>query len=170
MGLFLVRHAEPEIDPTREASTWELAPGQEEQLKTIAAQLPDGARYFSSPEPKALATARMLTPEPVEVVADLREHERGAAWIDDYEGTVMRALLRPIESAHEGWDTCFRTQQRVVAATQRLLDRLPGKDLVLVGHGIAWTLLIADFTETDADPESWAALGMPDLVVLQPPE
>ncbi|HET9501039.1 MAG TPA: histidine phosphatase family protein [Marmoricola sp.] len=169
MGLFLVRHAEPEIDPTREASTWGLAPGAEEQLTAIGRQLPADARHFCSPEPKAIATARMLTPEPVEVVADLREHERGPAWIDDYDGTVMRALLRPIEAAHEGWATCFRTQQRVVAAVQRLLDRLPGKDLVLVGHGIAWTLLVAEFTDSEPDPELWAGLGMPDLVVLQPP-
>ncbi|HET7684564.1 MAG TPA: histidine phosphatase family protein [Marmoricola sp.] len=169
MGLFLVRHAEPEIDPTRDATTWELAPGAEAQLEAIAAQLPPDARHFSSPEPKAIATARMLTAEPVEVVADLREHERGAAWIDDYETTVVRALLRPIEAAYDGWATCFRTQQRVAAAVQRLLDRLPGKDLVLVGHGIAWTLLVAEFTDSDPDPELWASLGMPDLVVLQPP-
>lgn len=170
MTLYLVRHAEPEVDPTREASAWHLAPGAEKQIKAIADRLPDRPAYFSSPEPKAMATARILTPEPVEVVADLREHERGAVWIEDYHGTAIRALLRPIESAHTGWDTAFRTQQRVAAAVRRLLDRLPGRDLVLVGHAIAWTLLIAEFTDSDPDPELWAATGMPDLIVLSPPE
>lgn len=170
MTLYLVRHAEPDVIPTRDATTWDLKPGAEAQLKEIARQLPEDARYFSSPEPKATTTARLLTPEPVEVVADLREHERGREWLEDYPGTVFRALLRPIQSPHPGWDTAFRTQQRVVEAVRRILDRLPDKPIVLVGHGIAWTLLVAEFTDSDPDPELWASLGMPDLIVLEPPE
>lgn len=169
MTIFLVRHAEPEIDPTRPATTWDLAPGQEAKLASIAARLPEDARYFSSPEPKATATARLLTPEPVEVVADLRELERGPEWVEDYERAVYRALTRPIEAALPGWATCFRTQQRVVGAVMRLLERLPGRPLVLVGHGIAWTLLVAEFTDSDPDYEVWSSLGMPDLVTLEPP-
>lgn len=169
MTLFLVRHAEPDVNPTRDATTWDLLPGAEVQLKQIAEQLPPDARYFCSPEPKATTTARLLTPEPVEVVADLREHERGRDWLEDYQGTVIRSLLRPIQSAHPGWDTAFRTQQRVVEAVRRLLDRLPDKPLVLVGHGIAWTLLVAEFTDSDPDPELWASLGMPDLITVEPP-
>lgn len=169
MSLYLIRHARPEVDPSRDPSAWELAPGAEDQLKALAASLPAGCRYFCSPELKATATARMLTPEPVEVVSDLREHERGLAWVPDYPGTVARALARPIEAASEGWDTAFRTQQRVAGAVRRLLDRLPGKPLALIGHGIAWTLLIAEFTETEPDPDLWASMGKPDLIELHPP-
>lgn len=170
MTLYLVRHAEPEVSPYRDAATADLLPEAEAQLKQIAAQLPPEARFFSSPEPKATTTARLLTPEPVEVVADLREHERGQDPVTDYHGTVMRALLRPIEAAHPGWDTAFRTQQRVVEAVRRLIDRLPDRPLVLVGHGIAWTLLVAEYTDSQPDPELWASLGMPDLIVVEPPE
>lgn len=170
MTLYLVRHAEPEVSPFRDATTWDLPPEAEGQLKQIAEQLPADARFFCSPEPKATTTARLLTPEPVEVVADLREHERGRDPVGDYHGTVVRALLRPIESAHPGWDTAFRTQQRVVEAVRRLIVRLPDKPLVLVGHAIAWTLLVADYTDSDPDPELWASLGTPDLIVVEPPE
>lgn len=169
MTLFLVRHAEPDVDPSRDATSWDLLPGAEAQLKQIADQLPDDARYFCSPEPKATATARLLTPEPVEVVADLREHERGTDWLEDYRATVSRALVVPIQSAHRGWDTAFRTQQRVTEAVRRLMDRLPDKPLVLVGHAIAWTLLVAEFTDSEPDPELWASLGFPDLITLEPP-
>ena len=41
-----------------------------------------------------------------------------------------------------------------------------GQDLVLVGHGTAWTVLVAALTGAEPDLERWAALRMPDLWTL----
>lgn len=45
----------------------------------------------------------------------------------------------------------------------RLLAEHPRDDLVLVGHGTAWTLLLAELTGSAPDLDAWAALRMPDV-------
>ena len=75
---------------------------------------PIGSSAIARPssEPKALLTARLLTEEPIEVVADLREHERQTTdWIEDFvlpgyprdihahlEPTLDEQLVAAIES------------------------------------------------------------------------
>src|SRR3954451_18779993 len=102
--LYLVRHGRPLIDRARPAHEWQLDPAYADDVLALRARLPRHAAWFSSPEPKALATARLLTEEPVEVVDDLREHERlSTDWIDDFEAVVRRAFERPEVSAYSGW-------------------------------------------------------------------
>ena len=84
--LYLVRHGRPLIDRTRPAHEWPLDPAYADDVRALRPRLPKHASWFSSPEPKALATARLLTDQPVEVVPDLREHERHTSdWIADFE-------------------------------------------------------------------------------------
>ena len=40
-------------------------------------------------------------------------------------------------------------------------------DVVLVGHGTAWTVLAAALTATEPDLDRWRALQMPDLVIVE---
>ncbi len=129
--------------------------------------LPQHAVWFSSPEPKALATAQLLTDEPVDVVSDLREHERHSTdWIDDFEPVVRRAFDHPGLSAYAGWEPLAVTRTRVVTAVAAILDQHPDHDVVLVGHGTAWTLLRAVVTGAPPDLEWWARLSMPDVQCL----
>jgi len=44
-------------------------------------------------------------------------------------------------------------------------ERGPG-DVVLVGHGTAWTLLVAELTGEPPDLERWRSLGMPDVITV----
>jgi broad specificity phosphatase PhoE len=82
--LHLVRHGRPLIDPTAPASAWELDPDFFDDVWALRDRLPASAAWFSSPEPKALATAQLLTDTDVGVVDELREHERGVtSWFDD---------------------------------------------------------------------------------------
>jgi hypothetical protein len=39
-------------------------------------------------------------------------------------------------------------------------------DVVLVGHGTAWTLVVADLTGQPPDLARWATLAMPDLITV----
>ena len=51
-------------------------------------------------------------------------------------------------------------------AVRRVLEVHGDEDVVLVGHGTAWTLVVADLTGRPPDLERWAALEMPDLISL----
>ena len=42
-----------------------------------------------------------------------------------------------------------------------------GQDLVLVGHGTAWTLVLAALTAPSPTWTGWAALRMPDVWTVE---
>jgi len=43
-----------------------------------------------------------------------------------------------------------------------------GEDVVLVGHGTAWTVLVSALTRRPPDLDRWRTLAMPDLIVVDP--
>ncbi len=160
-----MRHGRPAVDRSRPAHEWHLDPAYDDDVRVLRDRLPSGARWFSSPEPKAFLTARLLTEEPIEVVAGLREQERDTTdWIEDFDAVVARAFAEPDLPAYDGWEPLARTRHRVVRTLQELLGRAGDRDLVLVGHGTAWTCLVADLTGRPPDPAAWATLAMPDVV------
>lgn len=170
--LHLVRHGLPAIDTTRPAHEWGLDQAGYPAIDALrdSGRLPGDADWFSSPEPKALATARRLTDSDVTIVRDLREHERRATeWIDDFTGTVQRAFAHPDESAFPGWEPLANTRDRLVPAVRRILAEHPDGEIVLVGHGTAWTVLASELTGTPPDLDAWAALRMPGLWTVQLP-
>ncbi|WP_165372477.1 histidine phosphatase family protein [Nocardioides iriomotensis] len=166
--LYLVRHARPRVDPALPADRWELDPAGLPDLAALAVseRLPRRARWYSSPEPKALATARRLTTTPVRVAPDLVEHRREARWFDDrgdFHDAVRRAFARPGERSMPEWEPLADLEARLVPAVREILARHPVDDVVLVGHGTAWTVLRAALTGEPADLDAWAALRMPDV-------
>jgi broad specificity phosphatase PhoE len=170
--LYLVRHGRPVIEPGLLPSAWELDPAHFDDIWALreSGRLPTGATWFCSPESKAVSTAQLLTDREVGVVEGLREHVRETAdWIDDLPAVVRRAFADPTRSAHPGWEPLEWTRERVLTAVRALLDAHPGEDLVLVGHGTAWTVLAAALTGAEPDLDRWASLGMPDLIELDLP-
>lgn len=135
-------------------------------LLRASRSLPDTTAWISSPEPKAALTAKALHGGPVEVDARLREQERTATWYDDFDARVRSALTEPDRPAAPGWETSTSCRSRVVAAAEDALGAHPGDDVVLVGHGTAWTLLVAALTGRPVDVGSWATMGMPDHCAL----
>ena len=168
--LHLVRHGRPLIDRSRPSHEWNLDPAFDDDVLALRGRLPQAAAWYSSPEPKAFLTARLLTDEPIEVVPDLREHERpGTDWIEDFEGVVRRAFARPDVAAYDGWEPLARCRTRVVRATAGILATHRGADVVLVGHGTAWTCLLSALRGDPPDLEAWGRLAMPDLVQCEVP-
>ncbi len=164
--LSLVRHGRPVIDTDLPASSWPLAAAAVADVRALPTPV---GTWFSSPEPKALATARAMTATDVTVVADLREAERLAGWFDDpreFHALVRNAFAHPDRSPVPGWQPLAATRRRVVDAVRRLLAQTPG-DLVLVGHGTAWTLLVAELTGADTDLDAWTRMRMPDACELE---
>lgn len=167
--LWLVRHGRPRIDPTHPAADWPLADSADPHLLALrdSAALPTHARWFTSPEPKAYVTAVVLRGAPVEVCDDLAEQRRGSGWWSDpadFAAVVHRAVEHPDVPAAAGWETSSATRGRVSHAVRALL-RNPG-DLVLVGHGTAWTLLVAELCGGEPDLTAWEAMQMPDVCGL----
>ena len=170
MALYLVRHARPILDLAVPASTWVLDPEHEHLVADLAgrAPWPTDAVWFTSPEPKAMRTALLLAGREVPVVEDLREHDRrGTGWVPDFTDAVREAFANPCSEARPGWEPMSRTRSRVVAAVRQILAEHPGRDVVLVGHGTAWTLLAAVLTGTEPDLERWRILAMPDVMTVE---
>ena len=168
--LHLVRHGRPLIEPGKPASSWRLdaaaspdVQGLQVFMRTNAA----AASWHSSDEPKAIATASALTDGEVEVVPMLREAVR-ADWFphqDQFQAAALAAFARPAHAARPGWEPFDQTRARIRATADKIVKR-SRTDVVLVGHGTAWTLLVSDITGQPPDLESWRRLGQPDLCTL----
>ncbi|WP_275001470.1 histidine phosphatase family protein [Promicromonospora iranensis] len=168
MSLYLVRHGRPAPDHSVPASEWALDPAHEDDVVRFGAagRLPEDAAWFTSPEPKAARTAELLAGRPVDVVHELREHERAAGRVEDFPAVVAQAFARPDDVVRDGWEPLTRTRARVSAAVRRILAEQPGRDVVLVGHGTAWTVLVAELTGAEPDLDRWRGLRMPDVIVV----
>ena len=57
----------------------------------------------------------------------------------------------------------------MTGAVRALVADHPGTDVVLVGHGTAWTVLVASLTGEPPDLDRWAAMAMPDLIEVAAP-
>lgn len=170
MTLFLVRHGRPLVVRGEIAASWELDPAGFDDVWALRDRLPYDAAWFSSPEPKAIGTAQLLTDGDVGIIDDLREMRRDTTeWIDDFDAAVRRAFEVPDEPAVPGWESLSSCRDRVAAAARNILRVHAGADVVLVGHGTAWTALVADLAGAAPDLDRWRTLGMPDLIVLDDP-
>ncbi len=168
--IHLVRHGRPLVDRSRPAPAWELDPEAYDEVWALreSGRLPERAGWFSSPEPKALATAELLTDGDVGVVEGLREHVRESTeWVDDFDDAVRRAFAVPDAAAVPGWEPLAACRERVVRAVDGILAAYGDDDVVLVGHGTAWTALAAALTATEPDLDRWHALRMPDLITVK---
>lgn len=154
------------------AHAWELDPSGFDNVWALrqSGRLPSDAVWFCSPEPKAVTTAQLLTEGEVGIVENLREHVRDTAeWIEDFQAVVRRAFAQPHLSAFPGWEPLTACRERIRLAVSGILDVHAGEDLVLVGHGTAWTLLAAALTGSEPDLDRWADLRMPDVIVVPLP-
>ncbi|WP_299034012.1 histidine phosphatase family protein [uncultured Pseudokineococcus sp.] len=171
LAVHLVRHGRPLVDPSRPPSTWSLDPEHLDGVRTLRASgaLPLGARWVSSAEPKARETAAVLTDSPVAVDGALGEQARPAGWLDDYAVRIHRSLVAQESPAAPGWETAASTRARVVDAVHRQAESAAQEgatDLVLVGHGTAWTLLVSALTGRPVDLYAWERLQLPDTCSL----
>ena len=169
MALHLVRHGRSTPRPGVPAHEWDLDPAGFDDVWALreSGRLPDRAVWFTSPEPKAIATAQLLHEGEIGVVLDLREHLRDSTdWLADFPGTVARAFAEPEKPAYDGWEPLAACRDRIVRAVEGILSAHADEDVVLVGHGTAWTLLVAELTGQPPDLERWRAMSMPDLLVV----
>lgn len=166
----LVRHGHPVVNHEHAASDWHLDPGAVGAVRSLAssARLPSRATWFSSPEPKARETARLLTGREVTVVPGLREQVRlHVGRIADFPAVLDAAFAQPQRPAYDGWEALDATRARAARTVRDLLREHPRGDIVLVGHGTYLALVIEELTGAPADRSSVNAMGMPDVMSIR---
>lgn len=169
--LLLVRHAEPDLDPSRKASTWPLNDSGRAAARDLADRLagegPD--LVVTSREPKAQQTGKIIA---ATIGLPVREHaglgEQGGdsvPWMEDWE-TFRMAVRRHFEEpsravlGQESADDAADRFSGVVAET--LEDaRYP----VLVSHGRIMASYLAAVTGVDARM-IWNSFTLPDAIAV----
>ncbi|MCH7811727.1 MAG: histidine phosphatase family protein [Chloroflexi bacterium] len=172
MRLSLVRHAAVTVRPGSLPQHWRLSPEGRAAAEALAGA-PHWAgltTVYTSPEPKALATAQRLAAphgSPVRIEAGLREVSRPAAMYDDYPAIVRRFLAG---ERIDGWESREEAQRRVEAGIDALVAQSNGEDVAAVSHGLALTLYIAGLLGLgeSAAFDLWSAMRFPDVAVLDP--
>jgi len=163
-GLILVRHARPEVRPGSPPVSWELGDRGREDCVLLAHHLATRSLapiVFSSSEPKAEQTAAVLALRlglAVRVDDRLGEVERPSAWDDDYEASAGKYLAA---GERDGWERADAVRARFRAAVKDAVDSQPQGDVVIVNHGLAMTLFLAEGAPV-VPAQFWATLTLPD--------
>ena len=168
--LHLVRHARSAQDPVSPSWAWPLAAGSEAGAARLreSGVLPTGALWVSSTETKAVSTARLLTSTPICLDDAFREALRDAGWLGTHEfhRAVLRSFAHPDRPARAGWEPLAVTRDRVLGAARAVLVEAGDREVVLVGHGAAWTMLVSTLTGEPPDVAAWKSMHMPDHCAL----
>lgn len=171
--LFLVRHAPVELDLVVPAEHWTLSEEGRELAQRLAALpvLADLQIVWSSPEPKAQATAQPLVDLhscTFLIHPHLAELQRGPSNLPDrvaYEAAVRRAFANP-ETSSGGWERACDAQQRIIKAVNEIGGQASGP-AAIVSHGLILSLLVAHLRrETHVNIAEWRAMPLPALAVM----
>jgi broad specificity phosphatase PhoE len=177
MMLFLVRHANPQIDPAVAASQWRLSAGGLERAGELAKHLRGRGiqAVVSSAEPKAYQTAQILAEMvglQVEVADGLHEHERpltpgSFTSRDEFQAQVEAFFDQPGQLVF-GRETAEQCLHRFNQAIHEVIARHPSKIQAVVSHGTVLSLFLSHCNHLDAFT-FWQALGMPACIQVNIP-
>lgn len=160
--LVLVRHAMPLIDPDADPATWPLSPAGEAAARAAGHLIPAGAVLVSSDEPKAYQTLAAATGGPVIAEPGLREVARP---IEPYADDFATARLAYVAGdPPPDWEPPAAVVARVDAAIAR--HHVQERDLVMAGHGMAFTTWLAAHGLVDDPQAFWRDLRLPDVLAV----
>ena len=168
LRIYLVRHAEPQVNPSRSFDTWPLTAAGQVAARRLAETLPQLGRVIASPELKALETAQQFADAwATEVVTDDRLREvAGRAWAESEQ--VYRQQVRSYFGGDEpeGWEPAREARVRIVAAVEEVMRGT--EDAALVSHGLVFTLLRSWFDRVEPAMliPVWETMLFPDVCIL----
>jgi broad specificity phosphatase PhoE len=170
--LFLIKHARPEVDPGTPSEQWRLGADGREGAKRLADRLAGNrfARLYSSVEPKAVETARIVAQSmdlSVVQTPDLHEHDRrNVPHMESREFISMIALFFKEPGRRVlGEETADEAYGRFAGAVDGVLSGAGGADVAVVTHGTVISL----FAQRRAGLEPfglWRRMGLPSYIVL----
>ncbi len=175
-SLILVKHSLPKIEPEINAHNWVLSEEGRSRCIPLAGRLAAWSPDFvvSSPEPKALQTAKLVASRldlPIEIEANLHEHARRTVQFssqDGFQAKIARFFQRPDELVF-GEESAEQAYQRFEGAVERVKEQNSDQNPLIVAHGTVISLFVA--RKCGFDPLSiWQQLGLPSYVVLSIPE
>ncbi len=172
--IFLVRHAQVQLDLSVPAEHWQLNSAGQALAQRLAA-LPMFANLhtvWTSPEPKAQATARPLADRHQArflIHPDLAELQRGPTNIPGhaaYEATVRQAFEQP-ELSVGGWERAADAQRRISGCVMALAAATP-EACAVVSHGLVLALLLAQLRrQPHVNVAEWRAMPLPAVAVVE---
>jgi broad specificity phosphatase PhoE len=182
--LFLIRHAAPAKNPAVPAREWALSPSGRADAERLAEILTPfapaiiipgvPAAIVASDELKAQQTAQPLADRlsmPVEVMANLHEHERRTVgYLDDetFQATMARFFAEP-DALVFGEETANQALARFSRAVEDTLARHPEGDVIIVTHGTVMSLFVA--AHSIIKPmDFWWHLHLPAWVIFAVPD
>jgi broad specificity phosphatase PhoE len=170
--LVLIRHAQVEIDPASATHAWRLSAEGAQAARRLREHpdVRDAASVYSSPEPKAVATAHALADvRIVSLCHALRELDRTAlGWVGShahYKAIVREILLNPEESVL-GCEPASSALSRFEGEVSAICARHPGETVALVSHGIVLALYVSRVLRRPPDIALWESIRFPDVAVV----
>lgn len=147
-----LRHFRTEIDEDRPVDEWELTDDGEEAMEVLLEEdwIGELDRVYSSPEHKALRTARAVADVagcPLVEVEELREVDRsGEGFIEDHDEYVrmVHEYLREPTVPFD-WEDRRDVEQRVRGFLRKV--SVVDEDVLVVGHGMQFTTMLAGLSE-----------------------
>lgn len=149
--IFFVRHAEPNYgnhnDPARELSPRGMI-DRERVTRFFADNRID--IVISSPYKRAIDTIKPFAESrglAIEIIEDFRERKVGACWIEDFSEFAKRQWEDFDYKLSDG--ECLReVQERNISALKSVLQKHPGKSIVIGSHGTALSTIINYFNHS----------------------
>jgi broad specificity phosphatase PhoE len=175
-SLILVKHSLPKIEPQVNAHEWRLSTEGRARCIPLAEKLAgcDPDFIVSSLEPKALETAQIVANQlnlPLETETYLHEHARRTVQFesqDGFQAAIERFFQQPEELVF-GEETAGQAYRRFSKAIERVRDRHPHLNPLIVAHGTVISLFVA--RKCEIEPYSiWQQLGLPAYITLSLPE
>lgn len=144
MRLYLIRHAQAQMQPEYDVKTWLLSTTgqrQAEQLATLPMWNAITQIVVSSEAKTRLTVAPVIAQRqlPVQIEPRFSELHRPGGWVDDYAMQVQRAFAHPTQSAGE-WESAAVALARFQAGIADLCQRFPDATVAVVGHGLIFSL------------------------------
>lgn len=147
----MVRHGESEGNRDRrftissDVALTELGRRQAREAAGRIAELFQPKIVVSSPFARARQTSEIIAGElklPIEVVRDIHERDLGVLKGHSYDDLREVARKDPSYNPAQGWlwrpdggESYEDVRRRVIAVIERLLDRYPSDEIVIVSHG-----------------------------------
>ena len=172
--LYLVRHAEPDVNPEMPSKQWKLSESGRLGALRAAVQLGKAgiSKIFTSEEPKALETGRIIGGHhsiPVSARSDLGEHDRtGVGYLTPvgFRKAIKSLFSQPDDRVfgNESASEALKRFDRAVIACESELSDVQAS-LAIVSHGTVMSL----FAGARSDREAlgiWESLSMPAIIAM----
>ena len=173
--LLLIKHSLPEIRPELPSIEWTLSAEGRRRCFWLADRLrPYGISVlYSSPEPKALATAALVSAElsvPCRRHPDLRENDRtGFPFLPNKEWMQrFHEFFDYPERICIGAESAVSAGHRFDRAVKEVLREAHEQTTAIVSHGTVITLFLTRYNSLDAF-ELWQSLSLPSFICASAP-